>query len=82
MGPSSLDIQQEGRISSLETHVVRMVPLIEDIHADMTRRRARWSLVTDGLKYGAWLIAGVATLIGVGKTESFAAWMGSMPLHH
>jgi hypothetical protein len=79
---SPLDIQQEGRISTLEVKVDRMVSLTEDLHADMTARKARWHLITSTSKYFSWLIAGVVTWMGFSKSESVAGWLNNFPAHH
>lgn len=78
---SHLDIQQEGRISTLEVQVKRIVSLTEDLHADMTARKARWSIITATSKYAAWLMAGVVTLMGFSKSESVAGWLNTFPAH-
>lgn len=75
------DIIHEGRISSLETKVDTMVPLIMELHSDMLGRRARWSLVSGGIKYVAWCGAGLAGLLGFAKSAAVASWLDAFPHH-
>lgn len=74
-----IDIYHEGRIVSLEVKMDRALPLIEDLHADMRDRKARWAIITNGIRYSAWISAGVATLLGFSKSESVASWLNAFP---
>lgn len=81
MSLTEFDVAQEGRISTLEVKVSRIVDLTEDLHADMKARHARWSLLGASVKYFTWLAAGVVSVLGLSKTDSVAGWLSAFPHH-
>jgi len=66
---------------ALEVKVARIVDLAEDLHSDMTRRHARWEMITGSFKYVAWLTAGAMTLLGFSRSDSAAGWLFHYPSH-
>ena len=74
----AVDLNHEGRIASLEAKIDRAIPLIESIHADMVERNARWMFIHQTVKYLMWIAAGVASALGMAKSQ---AWFGQYPSH-
>lgn len=74
-----IDVEHEGRLSVVESKIDRITPMVEDLHADMLSRRARFAFVRGLTRYGFWVVAGAVGLLGLGTSDRVFSWLTLFP---
>lgn len=74
-----LNVQHEGRLSVVESKIDRIIPMVEDLHADMSARRARGDFLSNLTRYSMWIVAGFIGVFGAAKSAAVFSWIDAWP---
>lgn len=74
-----LNVQHEGRLSVVESKIDRIIPMVEDLHADMSARRARGDFLSNLTRYSMWIVAGFIGVFGAAKSAALLGWVNTFP---
>jgi hypothetical protein len=72
-------ITLEVEFRQLKEDVGESKELLRELHKDMLERRAAFCITKLTAKYLAWLIVGIATLLGATKGQDALAWIKDLP---